>query len=111
MATVFACFCAMALIAVTVLGLQAGAATVARARAETAADLGALAGAAVVLNGERAACEAAARVVVANGGTVGSCALQGADVRVVVTLEVVIGPLTRRAEARARAGPVAEQSS
>lgn len=100
----------MALIAMMVLALQAGAATVARERAETAADLGALAGAAVVLSGERAACYAAAEVVAANGGAVGSCALQGVDVQVVVTLDVAIGPVVRRAEARARAGPVAQQS-
>lgn len=110
MATVLACLCVMALIAFTLLAAQVGAATVARERAQTAADLGALAGAAAVLSGAHAACDAAARVVSANGGTIGSCVLRGADVQVVATLDVAIGPLARRAEARARAGPVAEQS-
>jgi secretion/DNA translocation related TadE-like protein len=110
MATVLACICAMALIGVSVLALRLGAATVARGRAETAADLGALAGAVAVLNGERAACDAASTVVAANGGTIESCLLRGADVQVVVSMEVAIGPVTRQAEARARAGPVAAQS-
>lgn len=110
MATVLACFCAMALIAFTTLALHVGAAAVARERAETAADLGALAGAAVALGGERVACDAATAVVAANGGTIDSCLLQGADVLVVVSLAAAIGPVTRPAEARARAGPVAEQS-
>lgn len=100
----------MALIAVTLLALQIGAATVARQRAEAAADLGALAGATAVLSGERAACRAAARVVAANGGTLDSCLLQGADVLVVTVLEVRIGPVRDRAQARARAGPIAEQT-
>jgi len=110
MATVLACFCAMALIALMLVAVQLGAATVARERAEAAADLGALAGAASVLGGAQAACNAVARVVSANGGTLGSCVLQGADIQVVATVDVGIGPLSRRAEARARAGPVAEQA-
>jgi secretion/DNA translocation related TadE-like protein len=110
MATVLACFCAAALIALTLLALQVGAAAVARERAETAADLGALAGAAEALAGERAACDAATAVVAANGGTVDSCLVHGADVLVVVSLAAAIGPVSRPAEARARAGPVAEQS-
>lgn len=105
-----ACFCAMALIAVTVLVLQVGAATLARQRAETAADLGALAGAAAALGGAQAACDAAAAVAAANGAAVRHCATDGADVLVEVRADVAVGPLGRRAEARARAGPVARQS-
>lgn len=110
MATLLVCCCAMAMVALTLLALQVGTATVARHRAETAADMGALAGAAVVLNGARAACDAVAAVVTANGGMLDECTLHGADVLVVVSMDVTIGPLTRRADAHARAGPVAQQS-
>lgn len=110
MATVLACFCAMALLAFTVLAVQVGAAAIARQRAETAADLGALAGASKVLSGSEVACAAATEVVTANGGAIESCALVGADIQIVVATAVELGPMTRRAEARARAGPIAEQA-
>ena len=57
----------------------------ARQRAAAAADLGALAGAPAVLRGEAEACAAAAFVVRTNGGVLRECALDGADVRVVVS--------------------------
>jgi secretion/DNA translocation related TadE-like protein len=58
----------------------------ARQRAAAAADLGALAGAPAVLRGEVEACDAAALVVRANGGALRACAVDGEDVRVVVSV-------------------------
>jgi secretion/DNA translocation related TadE-like protein len=110
MATVLACFCVMALVAFAALAFQLGTAAVAREQAETAADLGALAGAAVVLNGPDSACRAAATVVGLNGGAVSECTVDGADVLISVTVDAAFGPMTRHAQARARAGPTARQS-
>ena len=110
-ATVLACVCAMALIVLTGLAAQMGAALLARHRAEVAADLGALAGAAAVVAEQRSACARAAEVVTANGGTVAGCSLEGADVLVTVTVAVHLGPLAGTATGRARAGPVAASVS
>lgn len=109
-ATVLACFCAMALVVTTGLVLHFGAAAQARQRAETAADMGALAGAGEILRGVDAACAAAATVVSANRGTVQNCFADGADVLVEAQVKVRLGPLTGTAVGRARAGPIAEQS-
>lgn len=105
-ATVLACVCAMALIAVTGLVVQFGAALLARHRAEIAADLGALAGAARVLQGHRAACERAREVTASNGATVQECVVVGADLLLTVTVAVHLGPLSAATTGRARAGPV-----
>ncbi len=107
MATVLACVCAMALIAITGVAVQFGAALLARRRAENAADLGALAGAAVVLQGRQGACERAAAVTASNGAAVRDCTLDGADLRLTVSVAVRLGPLSATAIGRARAGPVA----
>jgi len=83
-----------------------GAAVVARHRAQAAADLGALAGAAHAIEGEEIACRHAATIVVANRGRLVACWLE--DLDVLVTAEVrpsgyaaTAGP----ARASARAGP------
>ena len=110
MATVVASFCAVALIATTVLILHIGAATLARQHAETAADLGALAGASVALRGRDAACAAAGRVAAVNGGTIQDCSTDGADVLVQVRVVAHLGPLAGSASGRARAGPLAARS-
>jgi secretion/DNA translocation related TadE-like protein len=110
MATVVACVCAMVLLVVTGAALQLGAALLARHRAETAADLGALAGAVLVLQGRQGACERAATVTAANGATMVSCALDGADLLATVTVSARLGPLSATATGRARAGPVASSS-
>jgi secretion/DNA translocation related TadE-like protein len=75
-------------------------------RVETAADLGALAGAAAVQHA-RAACPAARAVVSRNGASVASCVVAGEVV--VVTARRRTPPLLGRrfvAESTARAGPV-----
>jgi secretion/DNA translocation related TadE-like protein len=110
MATVLACFCVMALVAFAALAFRLGTAAVAREQAETAADFGALAGAAVVLNGPDSACRAAATVVGINGGAVSECTVDGADVLISVTVDAVGGPLPRLAPGRPRPGPTARQS-
>jgi secretion/DNA translocation related TadE-like protein len=84
-----------------------GAAVVARHQAETAADLGALAGAQRSVLGDRAACARAGRIVAANGAGVLACSVDGLD----ITVRVGVGPpgLAGRfslATATARAGPL-----
>src|SRR5262245_4283570 len=84
-----------------------GAALVGAHRARTAADLGALAGAARAITGPSAACAASRRIVHANGARLVGCRLDGFDVVVAVELHLSgaagwAGP----ARAQARAGPV-----
>ena len=109
-ATVYACLGIVALLAVTGLGLHLGAATLARQRAETGADLAALAGAAKVLQGPDAVCDNVVRVATANGVGVEYCAVTGTDVLVMVTARLGAGPFAGSATGRARAGPVDPQS-
>lgn len=97
----------LVLVAAGLAGAAVGAARVGRHQARTAADLGALAGAARVIEGEQVACELAGRFVAANGGWLTSCRVDGFDL--VVGVEVTVTPLpglARRASAAARAGPV-----
>ncbi|MFN8191887.1 MAG: Rv3654c family TadE-like protein [Nocardioidaceae bacterium] len=74
-------------------------------RAQSAADLAALAGASALATG-RGPCEEARRVALANDATLAACSLRGADVLVEV---VVSGPRwwgwAGDPSARARAGP------
>lgn len=105
-ATVYACLGIVVLLVVTGLGLHLGAAALARQRAETGADLAALAGAAKVLQGPDVVCAAVVRVAVANGVGVQSCSVVGTDVLVTVSASAGSGPFTGSANARARAGPV-----
>lgn len=84
----------------------AGALVVARHRADSAADLAALAAAARALDGAPAACRAAEGVARAGGAALTGCRVQGEVA--VVTVEVVPpGGLGRLGTARttARAGP------
>lgn len=92
------------LVGAGVIGASIGAAHVGRQRAGVAADLGALGGAARVVEGPGAACSRAAELVAANGGRLTSCVVQGLDL--LVTAEVHVAPLRRTATATARAGPV-----
>jgi secretion/DNA translocation related TadE-like protein len=97
----------LALVLMGVAGAAVGAARVGRHRAQTAADLGALAGAARAVEGAPAACERAAQFVAGNGGRATSCEVNGLEI--VVRAEVTVTPLpglTRHAEVAARAGPV-----
>jgi secretion/DNA translocation related TadE-like protein len=106
-ATVWLLATGLLLVAMGVAGAAVGTATVARHRAETAADLGALAGATRAVEGAQSACDRAAEIVTANGGRLTSCNLDGFDLTVAV--EVSVSPvrgMVRRVGASARAGPV-----
>lgn len=107
-ATVVVAVGCVALLLVTSLLLQWGAATVARHRAENAADLASLAAAAQVPAGTGAACSAASDVAGANGGDIARCSTDGSDAVVVVRVRVRIGPIAATATGRARAGPAGQ---
>ncbi|WP_250029180.1 Rv3654c family TadE-like protein [Paractinoplanes maris] len=94
----------------TVAGLAAaavGAARVGRHQARTAADLGALAGAAQTIFGQEHACARAQQFVIANQARMTSCVVEGLDitVRAEVVVRAVPG-LDRHAIATSRAGPI-----
>ncbi|GEK20091.1 Rv3654c family TadE-like protein [Cellulomonas xylanilytica] len=93
---------AVALVVAAMLGLLASA-QLARGRAQSAADLGALAGAAGLLAGQaRDPCATAAEVVRRNGGRLSSCTDEGAGV---LTVRVAVQGAAGTATASARAGP------
>lgn len=88
----------------TIGGVKLGSVVVARHRAQSAADLAALAAAAKVPAGARAACQEAGTVAGLMRASVQVCAVEQLDVRVVVG--VAVGGWTgARASAGARAGP------
>ena len=100
---------AAALVGLLWLGASAallyGTAVVGRHRAETAADLAALAAAVHVPDGT--ACAVGARIAADNGATLRGCQVVGDEVEVVVSRRVSLGGLGAFAAlARARAGPV-----
>lgn len=94
---------AVALVVAAMLGLL-GSAQLGRGRAQTAADLGALAGASRLLAGGSPGdpCPVAAEVVRRNGARLTSCTDEGAGV---VTVRVVVRGAAGSATASARAGP------
>jgi secretion/DNA translocation related TadE-like protein len=97
----------LVLVAAGVAGAAVGSATVARHQAQSAADLGALAGAVRAAEGRQSACTRAAEIVAANRGRLASCTLDGFDLT--ITVDVTVSPVrgvTRTAHAAARAGPV-----
>lgn len=104
-ATIFICIALAALLAVMMLGIHFGAVVLARHRAESAADLAALAGAAAVLQGDGVACDRALELTAANGAALETCEVIDLDIRVTATLSVAIGPFQGTATGRARAGP------
>jgi secretion/DNA translocation related TadE-like protein len=84
-----------------------GAAVTGRHRAETAADLAALAAAVRVPDGAAVACRTATRIVTRNGAVLRGCRVAGEDVEVEVGRPVRLGRFgVHTAVARARAGPV-----
>lgn len=107
-ATVAAAAVIAALVTVLLLVFYLGAAVAARHRAQSAADLVALAGAQAAVWGEADPCAAATDLAGRQEGTVtvDDCRLDGEDLVVSVAVPIRVGPLgVRRAEARARAGP------
>jgi secretion/DNA translocation related TadE-like protein len=84
-----------------------GSAVAARHRAETAADLAALAGAVHVPDGQASACAIGTQIAVRNGGSVRGCEVVGGEVEVLVSRQISLGGLGAfTTVARARAGPV-----
>ncbi|TMQ87390.1 hypothetical protein ETD83_39880, partial [Actinomadura soli] len=80
----------------------------ARHRANTAADLAALAGAAWVAEGGGAPCGRAESIAAGSGARMARCRVRGHVVEVSVTVDVVVpmGIGALKVESRARAGPV-----
>jgi secretion/DNA translocation related TadE-like protein len=105
-ATIWALALGLLLLSFGTAGASVGAARAGRQQAGVAADLGALAGAARVVEGAEAACARAGELVAANGGRLTGCAVDGLDL--VVTAQVTINLLRRTAVASARAGPVGD---
>ncbi|MEV0715340.1 Rv3654c family TadE-like protein [Asanoa sp. NPDC050611] len=108
-ATVWALAIGLSFVLLGMACAAVGVAAVGRHQAQTAADLGALAGAARALEGPAAVCTRAGEIVAANGGRVSGCVVHGFDVVVTVEVSVRLPPrgTIRIATARARAGPVA----
>ena len=86
-----------ALVTIAGAGAYLGAAVIARHRAQSAADLAALAGASALPDGQATACIRAQAVTTATGGQMVDCRIDGLDVVIVVA--------DGRATAAARAGP------
>ncbi|MGW5312432.1 Rv3654c family TadE-like protein [Nocardia thailandica] len=106
-ATVAACLALAGLLCATVLVGQVGVVVVARHRAQAAADLGALAGAAALAAGPAEACARAAEPAPWMGAVLRRCVVEQWDVEVSVEVETELGVLgTRTVWGIARAGPV-----
>lgn len=103
-ATVLAALMVAMLITVTMGGVLIGSAVVARHRAQSAADLAALAAAARITGGPVSACRQAEAVAGAMHATVRRCDIDQLDV--IVTVAVAMnGRIGSEASAAARAGP------
>ncbi|RMI47781.1 hypothetical protein EBO15_00265 [Actinomadura harenae] len=93
---------------VGVAAMVVGGVRVARHRVEAAADLGALAGARRVSEGEEVVCRVVREVAADSGGRVASCLVRGRIVEVSAdaVVRLPFGMRGVRVVARARAGPV-----
>lgn len=97
----------LVLLAAGLAGATVGSAHLAQHRARSAADLGALAGAAHAVHGPAAACRRAGELVAANGARLTRCELDGLDLTITVEVDPVpAAGIGRAAPATARAGPV-----
>jgi len=92
-------------LAVAVAGVRVGSAVVARHRAQSAADLAALAAAARLPSGPAAACQGALDVARAMRAELADCTVAELDV-VIAVVVAAGGSIGGRAHASARAGPV-----
>ena len=109
-ATVFGCLALIALLVVTAMFVQVGAVAVARHRAQSAADLAALAVAGALPSGVIAGCAEGAGVARRTGMRIRACEVVEWDATVIVEGDVPIGLLgSRTVRAVARAGPVEEE--
>ncbi|MFD9826718.1 Rv3654c family TadE-like protein [Tsukamurella tyrosinosolvens] len=104
-ATVLAAVLVAAIVVVAIMVIDVGAAVSARHRAQAAADLAALAGAASAIDAEEA-CGAADRLARANAGSLRACGVDGFEVAVRVSVPVSLSVFgSDEAVAVARAGP------
>ncbi|MEZ0051347.1 secretion/DNA translocation related TadE-like protein [Mycobacterium sp. MAA66] len=100
------------IVALTVGAAEYGAAVIARHRAQTAADLAALAAAGALAGGREMACGRASEITAAMRAALADCRVEGLDIVVTVDVRValrvpglaVAGP----ARSTARAGPASE---
>ena len=106
-ATVWVLAAGLVIVVAALAAVAVGAAIVARHRAQAAADLAALAGAAHAVEGQDAACAWAARLAADNGGQLVACSLDGWDLTVSAAVAPAgVAALAGTASASARAGPV-----
>lgn len=106
LATVWAAGAVAVLVGAVMIGLHIGAAILARHRAESAADLAALAAARLAAEGTERACRRADEIAAATGTRVVFCRLSGWEALIEVEAPVglsLVGAST--ATGRARAGP------
>ncbi|WP_327143306.1 Rv3654c family TadE-like protein [Nocardia sp. NBC_01327] len=107
--TVVACVALLALLTLTVLVAQVGVAVAGRHRAQSAADLAALAAAAGLDRGTAAGCARAEEIARRMGVRIVGCTVAEWDVTITVEARMTLGPLgTRSVRAMARAGPIGE---
>ncbi|MDV7242775.1 MULTISPECIES: Rv3654c family TadE-like protein [Rhodococcus] len=105
-ATVLACFGLAALVVITATLLHLGSAVSVRHRAQSAADLGALAAGVGLARGSESACAVARAVAERMHAEVVDCTVDDWDVVVTVTAPMLLSSLgIRDARAVARAGP------
>ncbi|MDJ0393508.1 flp pilus-assembly TadE/G-like family protein [Rhodococcus sp. G-MC3] len=105
-ATILAAFALAALLVVVIAVVHVGSAVSSRHRAQSAADLSALAAAGALDRGVADACSAGELVVNRMGGDMIGCVVEDWDVVVEVSISVELGVFGQRdAVASARAGP------
>ena len=108
-ATIIGAFAIAVLMVIAIAVIYVGAAVLARHRAQSAADLSALAAAVDHVAAEGDPCATARTFAAAQGvgASVRRCDLDGEDVVLSVAIRIPLGPFgTRDAVASARAGPV-----
>lgn len=105
-ATLLAAAMVAVLVAAGLGGVAVGSAVIARHRAQSVADLGALAAAGRLALGENAACASAAAIAQRMGASIASCTVEDLDVVVSVRHAARLGRWgVGTAHAAARAGP------
>lgn len=105
-ATIWALATGLVFVLVAATLSLAAAATVARHRAQAAADLAALGAAMLAWDGPAAACARAGDLSARNGASLVACRLEGLDAIVTVEVAAVGAARWGDAQASARAGPV-----
>lgn len=106
-ATILASFAMVGLLGIAILLLHFGSVVAVRHRAQSAADLAALAAAGTLDRGVESACAAAETIAHRMSVTVQSCRVDGWDAIVTVTARVLLSTFgVKETSAIARAGPI-----